>query len=318
MKKTLTVMLLALVVTSCEKPNNKTDKISPDLQQKATTVSSEMRVFKTFDEFTNELNKVLKMSLEDRVQYEKSIGFNSFGTIAENIYHSFAGDEEKLDKMTREQILDYFKQNSEFIQIVTESDGTESAETKYFRSSFSYLMNKNCMFQVEDIVFKVFESGYAMCNVKYYDELINLSENAFLLLKEDNKITPYYFDNKMHKETGNFGKYVERQNTNGKERVKVWVKYVLNDPNLPPVLEVFSRGQRKTTGIFFWAKRHITNDIFVMVMVQGKSYSFIERYSTAGAVYSSGGTFMLPPSMDGYIAEMTGYAKIPAVTYWFP
>ena len=56
--------------------------------------------------------------------------------------------------------------NSEYLQLVIDSDGEQHFETKYFSSPYRYIMNRYNMFRVEDtIYFKVFEGGHdESCN----------------------------------------------------------------------------------------------------------------------------------------------------------
>lgn len=288
-------------------------------------VSKKMREFNTHSDLSKELKKIINFSISELIEYEETIEFNSFGKVADAIYYSFCGDEKELEKKTKEEILKYFKSNSEYIQIVENSNGEKTAETKYSISAFSYVMNKDHMFAVENSVYKVFECGYARCDKNNFTNLQNMTENEFLKISEDDKIYhTFKYLEKGIKQTGNFGDLVNKEaiSSDGKEKVKIIIQF---DRTFQPTygrLEIRTRGLRKTAGIFFNALRHITDSLTITIYFP---IQFLEDYeyseasqNTVFQLYKEISTRSSAAGMGSYIRKLNGWFQIPAVRFTFP
>ena len=323
----MAVVSVTILNCGCEKENLEDLKqISNCANSKyagVENVSSEMRNFDTYNDMKEEVSRLASMSIEELVEYENSIGYNSYGKVADNVYFSIFGDENRLEQMTRDDLLDLINANNDFVQIVNESDNTESAETKYYLSSFRYVMNRDCMFKVEDVVYKVFESGYVKCNETYCNILREMKENDFLALGNDDKIFHVFNYNVgvFLRETGNFGNIVTRDSVSidNTERVKIWIEY---DRAYQPSygrLEVTTKGQHKTLGIFYDAKRHLTNNWTITLQLPGGLLqSFSDNTVTTNTVYKIYKEYATWFSYTGYIRQMTGYVQAPSAIYIFP
>lgn len=187
-------------------------------------------------------------------------------------------------------------------------------------------MNENCMFQVDNILFKIFENGHVTCSIEYFDELLNMSENDFFNLNKDNKKFTIY--NSTNNLKGNYGTSVERYaiNGNGKEKVRVDLYYgesmrrlVDNRVHINGVFVIDTRGFRKFSGIWWPTKRTITNNVNASIFV----HNHIETASDVGTVFDNKRVVLLKninlvlyPTENPiiYINSVSGYVKIPAVT----
>lgn len=324
----MVVLALVMFNSGCEKENMEDLYTSNFLNgkiAKGMDVSLEMRHFDTYEELREELSKLSKMTPEELDEYEKTIGFNSFGKIADKVYFSIFGNEQALEQVTKDDLLMCINNNNEFIQIVNEDDGTESAETRYYRSAYRYVMNRDCMFQVEDDIYRVFENGHVICSEKDNEILKKMTNEKFDVMSNDDNQNIHIFkysSTPMIRETAIFDYLVVRDsvNSNGKERVKIWIEYnSAAEPNAG-TLHILTRGQRKTAGIFYNALRHITNHLTIKIHYpNGLFQTITNNTATADAEYK---LESYQPTwfcwVGSYMCEITGYCFIPAVRYTFP
>jgi len=205
----LMIIAAAFVFVGCKKEETLNSVLkSPE--------NKEMRSFNNYDELKKEVEKIRNFSLDELEKYEIEIGFNSFGKLADKAMVPIMNDVENnrtnSPNLSRSSI-----QNSEFLQIVTMDDGEDYCETKYYQSSFRYIMNLNRMFKVENEYFKVFEGGHVSCHTDYYEKIVKLSETDFSILEDNDIFTVYKYPEPTR---GNYGKSLERTAQSGLHLIK--------------------------------------------------------------------------------------------------
>ena len=186
----ITIIAVALVFAGCNKP----EEISEGLSVQSKSSQQNMRIFNDFDELNAEIEKTLSFTLEELTIHENSIGFTSFGRLAdiamEKILEMVEIAESEIINATITEInkisgdLRSAVNNSQYLQLVTMEDGEEVCETRYYKSPYRYLMNADRMFKVEDSYFKVFEGGHVSTHEANFALLQNLSESDFILLED--------------------------------------------------------------------------------------------------------------------------------------
>ncbi|MBP7210385.1 MAG: hypothetical protein KBA02_04250 [Paludibacteraceae bacterium] len=312
-------ILAVVFATSCEKMSleNEVNINQKDLD------SLPIRQFSDFDSLYNEVENTIKFSHEELVAYENSIGVESFGKLAENIYYPIVDND---TNMSYEDLLQVVQENSEFLQI-KEIDGEEYFETKYCNSPFRYIMNANCMFKVDSTLFKVFENGHVTCNVSYLNELINMTEDDFLNLDEENGV--FTIHNRVDNLKTNYGqKYIAiATNSNGKERVKVELCYIQGERRMVNnqvvvwgSFAVKTKGYRKFAGVFWNVKRTTENNLWATIHVYnsdqtGSAIRTVFDYKNESLLYRVKVTLPVYENDPNiYICDGYGYGKIPAIT----
>ena len=286
-----------------------------------------MRVFKNQDELIREIEKLLPLTHEELVIYETSIRFNSFGKLAEQVLLPITNDESFLENLTHEQTVELVNANSEFLFIgrtaETDADGEseEFVDMRHSTTIFRYVMNRDRMFQVEDTLYRIFENGFVTCNVRYFNELVKLTDDDFLNLVDNDIFTVVrHFDTTR----GNHGKKKEFEKTSGVEKVKVILecyesdrRMINNQVTVKIAFAVTIKGFRRF--IFWWpASRTLSHDISGAVSINNNAYYGSSKWSKTG--YTDTGTMRIfnysgnnNPSY--FIHSANGYGKTQHVTY---
>ncbi len=324
----MVVCALAMFNSGCEKENLEDFERVSNLANSSKfagveNVSSEMRNFDTYNDMMEEVSRLASMTTEELAEYENSIGYNSFGKVADEVYYSLFGNEEKLERMTRDDLSNLINANSEFIQIVNESDDTESAETKYYMSPFRYIMNRDCMFRVDNIVYKIFEYGYIRCSEKYYEQLKRMSEEDFMETKNGDDFYVHKYNTMvMYRESGILDDLIVRKknSSDGKERVKIWIEYDRAAEPTSGKLHITTKGQHKIAGIFFDALRHLANNLTIKIKYPDYSIQTInENTVTSDGVPKIEVYYPTVFCWVGsYMNQITGYCQAPSARYTFP
>jgi hypothetical protein len=146
-KYVLGILAITFVMTSCSKTSDELASVASTKQNILT--------FKTVEEFNTTVQKVNSMKPEERVAWEKSKGFKSFGTICDEFYATI----EPQNFKTIEQVNDFVAANRDKIQIYTNEAGDKYCEVQEFDNSARYLMNANRMYIIGNKAFRTFNEG---------------------------------------------------------------------------------------------------------------------------------------------------------------
>lgn len=186
------VVLAAIGLVAC----NKSDVVGvtdSSVRSKAP-ISKNIRYFENFDQVLEEIDKTISMSFEQLVEYEKSIGFNSFGKLADMAYEEVAKyqDEYKDVEEVRVAIAKY----PEYLQLTQDEKEDYTVETKLPRRITKYIINEEKMYQVKDTLVKILENATVQASVDKYKELLSINEKNVLEFLNDKDIKvaldPYY------------------------------------------------------------------------------------------------------------------------------
>ena len=181
-KYALSILAITFVMTSCS-------KTSDELASVAST-KQDILTFKTTEEFNSTVQKVNSMKTDERISWEKSQGFKSFGTICNDFYATI----NPQDFKTIKEIEDFVAKNNDKIQIYVNKDGDKYCEVQEFDNSARYLMNKEKMYIVGSTVVKQFLEGTVSTDIanidvlknakSYFDLNANLTSGAFKIGKQ--------------------------------------------------------------------------------------------------------------------------------------
>jgi len=222
MTKKIILPLLAILFAfvSCKKEDN-----TDSLMHALPPIS--IRSFPDIDALNVEVAKTLAFTYDDLVTYENSINFNSYGKLAEQAMMPILAkvetyiEEGDIPQTRATELQNILNANSQFLQLIND-DGEDYCETRYYRSSFRYIMNSQCVFKVDTFYYKVFEAGHVYCGASNYSSLLNMSESEFLTLQDNDVFTVYkYFNQKK----GNYGMSIEQTAKYGLNVVKALIEW---------------------------------------------------------------------------------------------
>ena len=251
--KNLIYALLITVIaifTSCEKD---------DANSVESQACSNMLYFDSEEELVAEMNKVSKMTLEEKVQWEKSKGFNSIEIAAERLYKSINPDNFK----SKEEVVSFVEKNSEYLQLIEDENGEFELETKFWNRSNRYFLNENNMYQVGDSVYKVLATGTIIGNTKDLDSFYQIGNDIdysvssnFLFIPKDN------YNKTIEKsiEYSDCGTSQTWRSTTDDERLKIEIEVYKSGSN-SVTCHFISRPYIKILGIWYWCSRKMKADI---------------------------------------------------------
>ncbi|MDR0829408.1 MAG: hypothetical protein LBN95_04750 [Prevotellaceae bacterium] len=183
---------VAIGMSACNKAELADNNLP--VKQKATfaPVSANIRVFNSVDELTYEINKVLSMPLTDLCDYETSIGFNSFGKLADLAYQEVAVNEDNYKSVA--EVANVIKGYSEYLQLLEDSTGI-TCETKLHNTPLRYIINDNQIYQMKDSLAKVLDSATIFTSVANYAILLNIGDDEIADIS--NNIVTNYKENSL-------------------------------------------------------------------------------------------------------------------------
>src|ERR1035437_8784119 len=178
-KYILGALAFTFVLVGCSKNEDALSTVASNKQ--------DILIFKTAEEFHTTLNKVDSMKPEERIGFEKSKGFKSFGTICDDFYATINPDKFKSET----EALTFITSNSQYIQILNHSDSSKCCVTKEFRNPTRYLMNENKMYIIGNTAFKQFDEGCISTDISNIEALkvSNAANFGSDLSDWDNKTT---------------------------------------------------------------------------------------------------------------------------------
>ena len=139
-----------------------------------------MLYFETIDDCVNELNKVLEMNEEDRVAWEASRGFKSLGLESER----FCASIEPKDFKSVEEVKQFVKKNSNFLQLVEDNNGEYELDARLGEAPFSILANRDGFFQVGNRICKVYKDAVVSADEQHIDKLKSATIDEALLFSD--------------------------------------------------------------------------------------------------------------------------------------
>lgn len=163
MKKIALLFAVALIgFTACEKENEISMPVEKGEQNAEPTIKSinGTLFFETVDDFNATLEKVRDMTTEERVAWELSHNFKSFGTLSEMFYESIDFDQFG----SFEDVKAFVEQHSDYLELVTDETGEVSCCIKEEDNCERYLIDANKMYFIGSEAYKYIEGTLISCS----------------------------------------------------------------------------------------------------------------------------------------------------------
>lgn len=251
--------LILISFNSCKKEDQYLEELNE------YRVKNNMLVFSSINDYNKLLKRTIEFSHEELVVWESSIGFKSYGRISEDIYFSINPE----SFLNNEDVFSFVEKNKNYLYLNKDENGEFELEHYLFNNPERYIINKDRMFQINDIVYKVFDRGYAYTNEKNLEKILNIREDE---LTNDNCVQEIIFknynsENNGIKDSENWcgSGEINARSTDGNDRVKltIWA-------HQPPAgaygysvaRGTFSvRPYKRVLGIWYWCERTMKADI---------------------------------------------------------
>jgi len=323
---------------ACEKEN-----VDNSLIKQKSFNSNGLMYFSNQEEFANTMDMLLAMDFDELCAYEDSLGYTSYGRECEELYYNSIEGEDSLT--SDEEIENFVSEHSNFLNTTTDFDGEELYVPILFDHPFRYVLNENKMFQIGDMIFKVYNSGIVSTNYQNLSALINLQENELSSIEPTSVFSyapasePYIYPNNIQKDAAhNLGGFLisASVNSSNTERVRIKIErlaYYGTDYEIGYYLDLYGfveiRGFRKIGKWWCNGTRHISHEINVTTHYFGWGiYNSTPYYSPASTTsravskvnYNFMHVFLVNYNQNSsfdylfHFASANGYASIPAVT----
>ncbi len=237
-------------------------------------VMKDVLTFGSFDEFSEELTKVISMSSSELKRYEENKGYKSLGRAGEELYHNT--DFEKFT--TKEEIFSFVEKNKNLLNFIDDGNGELELETILHNFPQRYLLNIDQMVQIDTIAFKFLNEGVFACDVSKIDLLHEItSDNISSFLKHPDVMACTLTRNSTLKYTANnCGTSKVERATSGRDRTKIDMSIglfhtydnVLPEGPIPMTIlnnYVLIRPYKRTLGVWYWCSRTISWDLKIAV-----------------------------------------------------
>lgn len=227
-KNLVVISVLLLSLFSCQKA------------EYAISDKNDMLVFKDEADFSNTVKKVSSMSEQERIAWEEAKGFTSFATICNAVYEKARPE----NFQTREEVFVFVANNDQYLELI-EKEGEYTLETKLWYKADRFLLNEDCMMQIGDKVFKIFESGTASAAIEQKNVLKNMTEMEYKasLSEEPMLIAGAY----------GLADYYEKDATEDRDRIHFRIS--CDKKGQTYRLEYMVRPYKKTLGIWYFCNR---------------------------------------------------------------
>lgn len=168
--------MVLLAMSACKKDHSETAS--------AQIENDKMMIFKTMEEFNSISSKVSSLTLDQRKDWAKSSGFESFGVKCDDIY--FSSHPEKFT--TIEEFNALVDKNREFLKLEKLENGEYSLEPALNHNPLRFFANKDRMYQIKDVVYKVLENGTVSTNETNKNKLHLISDENYLEYLNDKEL----------------------------------------------------------------------------------------------------------------------------------
>jgi len=159
------VLAITFTLTSCDKSEDAFSTIESNKQ--------EILAFKSIEEFNTTLNKVRTMKPEDRIAWEKSEGFTSFGTICDEFYKTIEPENFK----STDEAKGFVAAHNDKIQLINNSNGDIYCITQEFKNAERYILNQDKMYIIGATVYKKFEEDLVSTEIANID-ILRIAKNS--------------------------------------------------------------------------------------------------------------------------------------------
>lgn len=192
------IVLIIFALFSCGK-NDLVNTLSNNNMQ-------EILSFSSYDDLIRTVHKVSSMTTEERILWEGSKRFKSFGTICDNFYSSI--EYEKFKDIN--EIKQFVQANNKYIELIYDENREMSCVVQQFDNPERFIMNKDRMYIVGNKAYKIFpEQKKVSCDIERISELVEIKD-----LSELSKVQYSDFEliekSKVSYSTSNYDQYYQR------------------------------------------------------------------------------------------------------------
>lgn len=250
-KSLLMIILIYCTTISCEKAVFE-ESLSNNNQTYIT--------YNSYEEFSNELIKIVGMTTYEREKYEKENNYISFGRYCDELYDNINFEQFE----SQEDIITFVLANKKYLNLIDEGNGEYTVDVKYNDKFTRYMCGINKIFIIKDSAYKILEDKFISCGINYVDELDAITEKNYLCYIDraefsifDGKLKPSVIkDNAV-----NNGKSKEATSTRDNNRTKSMAIIELAPPIFNYKATCYAgakvRPYKKTLGIWYYCKRTI-------------------------------------------------------------
>jgi hypothetical protein len=213
--------------------------------------------FESFDEFTNSISNVLHMSYDEKLAWQKTMGFSSVELEAERMYRTL--DLSQFNDKT--DVEKYVSSNKNHFILINDQ-GQFTLETKYYYSPLRYFVDKNGMFQIGNYIAKLYDNKLVLADEIYNDRLKKATLEDALSFG----YTCFDQDIKNFKSSTGCGDYNSdtKDNSNERIRLKIECNYLQHPLTGQWYVAGYhqARPYHRTLGIWFRCTREIKVNIY--------------------------------------------------------
>lgn len=258
-KMLMPVMLIVglAAFVSCEKEGVILDTTTPSI-----------KTFSSVEEYFTELNIVSKMSTSDLCDYEKENGYYSLRRKCEEVYMKANPKNFK----SKEDFFTFVENNSDYIELITDSDNEKTLEIKYPYNLDRYFAGEDGLFRISNTLCKVIGDITCYTNSDNYEEIKMIDENNYTEYLDDKYFS---FSSKPTTKWGNAEE--DTTSISGNDRVYIALIFdctgylLLPDAGLgyPYLRCSFTvRPYHKVLGIWYWCTRTISAEYDAKIVSQ--------------------------------------------------
>jgi hypothetical protein len=210
-KYILGVLAFTFVLTGCSK--------NEDALTTVVSNKQDIMTFKSVEEFNTTVQKVNSMNPEERRTWEKSQGFKSFGTICDEVFKSI----DPTNFKSLQEVKDSVAALSSFLEIGQNKNGKYFVDAKESTNPARFIMNKDKMYIVDNLVYKQFDNELVSRNISEIENLKELKLNSSVNTLKKVITYGYAYANNVN--------YFEQWGINGNYAIKVTFKtYLIAGP----------------------------------------------------------------------------------------
>jgi hypothetical protein len=256
-------ILLLFALSACKKDPS-------EVSSSNNKTSTNILTFKNMEEYTNALKEVLSFSDKERKDWEQEQGFQSFGVKCDEIYNSINPDNFK----TIGEIKTFVSKNSDFLQLVVDTDGEYSVENRIYSNVNRYFSNMDRIFKIGFGIYKVLEDGMVYANEDQIDKLKQINEANYITYLKDpgihfSNISQLKSTHNSEDDAYDCGVYADSTSYNGKDRTYLKIQIEEFDPAGFSFTHLYCtyliKPQKKTLGVWFNCTRTISASLKVRI-----------------------------------------------------
>ena len=241
--------------SGCEKENLEVDS--------CPNANCKYVFYKDMEDYNNRLREISTMTRDERLSYELSQGYESFGSYCEKFYESIVPE----DYQTLDEVVAFVNKNKEYLELSEDENGEYTVEIIDRNNIERYMYGVNKIFVIKDSAYKVLGKQLVVCDVKKvasltkindenYMSYVNNSEYSFI---DVNRNSSYIY----HKDAAvNNGMYEKIEKTNGDNRTRIERIIEMRNPFFEGAATCYAgvkvRPLKKTGVAWFYCIRTIT------------------------------------------------------------